>query len=41
MPRCTVGFWIFVPIVSFFVYPNKVQGALNDFWVSKGATPPA
>jgi len=35
------GLWLLIPIVGWFIYANKVQGALNDFWVSKGATPPA
>ncbi len=34
-----VGVWLFLPIIGYFIYLNKVQGALNDFWVSKGATP--
>jgi hypothetical protein len=31
------GFWIFLPIVGYFVWVIKVQGALNRFWASKGA----
>lgn len=31
--------WLFVPIYGLYRYFTKVQGALNDFWVSKGATP--
>jgi Domain of unknown function (DUF4234) len=30
------GFWVFFPYVGTFVWLAKVQGALNDFWVSKG-----
>jgi len=33
--------WLFVPIYGLWRYLNKVQGALNDFWMSKGAAPPA
>jgi Domain of unknown function (DUF4234) len=36
-----VGVWLFLPIVGYFIYMNKVQGALNDFWISKGAAPAA
>ena len=32
------GFWIFLPLVGYFVWVIKVQGALNRFWESKGAT---
>lgn len=38
--RGTTGFWIFLPIIGAFVWFFKVQGALNDFWVSKGAPAP-
>ena len=33
--------WLFVPIYGLWRYIHKVQGALNDFWVSKGAAPAA
>jgi len=33
------GFWMLLPLVGFIVYFVKVQGALNRFWESKGATP--
>jgi Domain of unknown function (DUF4234) len=36
-----VGVWLFLPIIGYFIYMNKVQGALNEFWISKGAAPPA
>lgn len=36
-----VGAWMFLPIVGLYIYLDKVQGALNDFWISKGAAPPA
>jgi hypothetical protein len=28
---------LFLPLVGYFVWTIKVQGALNDFWRSKGA----
>jgi hypothetical protein len=31
------GFWMFLPLIGYFVYVIKVQGALNRFWESKGA----
>ncbi len=31
------GLWFLLPIVGAFVWFFRVQGALNDFWVSKGA----
>ncbi|HSO96391.1 MAG TPA: DUF4234 domain-containing protein [Acidimicrobiia bacterium] len=34
-----VGLWLFLPIIGYFIYMGKVQGALNDYWVSKGAAP--
>jgi uncharacterized protein DUF4234 len=32
------GLWILLPIVGWFVWIVKVQGALNRYWESKGAT---
>ncbi|MFO7592324.1 MAG: DUF4234 domain-containing protein [Acidimicrobiia bacterium] len=32
------GFWVLLPILGFFIWLFKVQGRLNDFWESKGAT---
>jgi hypothetical protein len=32
------GLWNLLPYVGVFVYLAKVQGALNRFWESKGAT---
>ena len=29
------GFWLFLPLVGYFVWVIKVQGALNRFWASK------
>jgi Domain of unknown function (DUF4234) len=30
-----------IPFVNYFLFIPKVQDGLNDFWVSKGATPAA
>src|SRR5262245_4830641 len=32
------GFWMLIPLVGWFIWIVKVQGALNGFWESKGAT---
>jgi hypothetical protein len=32
------GLWLFLPLIGFFVWTAKVQGALNRYWKSKGAT---
>jgi hypothetical protein len=37
--RGTTGFWMLLPIVGAFVWFFKVQGALNSYWESHGATP--
>ena len=37
--RGTTGFWVFLPIVGWIVWFVKVQGALNRYWESKGASP--
>ena len=29
--------WLLIPIIGLFIYFPKVQGALNEYWVSKGA----
>ena len=31
------GFWMLLPLVGYFVWVVKVQGALSRFWTSKGA----
>ena len=31
------GLWLLLPLVGAFVWFIKVQGALNRFWISKGA----
>jgi len=33
--------WLLIPLVGLFFYFPKIQGALNDYWVSKGAQPVA
>jgi hypothetical protein len=33
------GLWFLLPIIGHFVWYIKVQHALNDFWLSKGAQP--
>ncbi len=35
------GLWFLLPIVGNIIWYLKVQGALNDFWLSKGARPAA
>jgi hypothetical protein len=32
------GLWNLIPIVGWIIYWFKVQGCLNEFWESKGAT---
>jgi Domain of unknown function (DUF4234) len=36
-----IGLWVLLPIVGMFIWYFKVQDALNDFWVSKGAPAPS
>jgi hypothetical protein len=31
------GFWIFLPLVGFFIWAIKTQNRLNEFWVAHGA----
>jgi hypothetical protein len=33
------GLWFLLPIVGAFIWYLKVQAAINDFWVRRGATP--
>jgi hypothetical protein len=33
------GLWLLLPIIGTIIYILRVQGALNDYWVSKGAAP--
>jgi len=32
-----VGLWVLLPLIGFIIWQSKVQNALNDYWVSKGA----
>ena len=32
------GFWVFLPLVGAIIWYLKVQAAINQFWVSQGAT---
>ena len=32
------GFWVLLPLIGLIIWVVKVQGALNRFWISKGAT---
>ncbi|MFN8188695.1 MAG: DUF4234 domain-containing protein [Gaiellales bacterium] len=34
------GLWVLLPLIGAFVWFIRVQGALNDFWQSKGAPAP-
>ena len=33
--------WLLVPLAGIYIFVNKAQTALNDYWVSKGAQPVA
>ena len=33
------GAWILLPLVGMLVFYLKIQPAINDFWVARGATP--
>lgn len=35
------GLWFLLPIIGAFVWFFKVQPAINEYWESKGAPPPA
>lgn len=35
----TIGLWFLLPIVGLFIWYFKVQEAINDFWVRRGAQP--
>ncbi len=37
--RAIWGLWFLLPIIGLFIWYFKVQNALNDFWLSKGAQP--
>jgi hypothetical protein len=36
--RGTTGLWILLPLIGSIVWFVKVQGQLNDYWRSQGAT---
>ena len=38
--RGVTGFWFLLPLIGHIVWFVKVQGALNRYWQSKGASPP-
>src|SRR3954463_1344784 len=38
--RGITGLWFILPVIGAIVWFVKVQGALNRYWESKGATPP-
>ncbi|HYU60275.1 MAG TPA: DUF4234 domain-containing protein [Solirubrobacterales bacterium] len=31
------GLWLLIPLAGIYIYVSKLQTALNDYWVSKGA----
>jgi hypothetical protein len=33
--------WLLVPLAGIYIYVQKMQNALNDYWMSKGAAPAA
>jgi len=33
------GLWVLLPLIGWIIWYVKVQRALNDFWLSKGAQP--
>jgi hypothetical protein len=36
----TIGLWFLLPIVGNFIWYFKVQEAINDFWIRRGAPAP-
>jgi hypothetical protein len=36
--RGTTGLWILLPLIGWIIWCVKVQGALNRYWQSKGAS---
>jgi len=34
-----MGLWFLLPIIGWIIWFVKVQGALNNFWEARGATP--
>jgi hypothetical protein len=39
--RARVGLWILLPVVGTFVWYFKLQRAINDFWMARGAPAPS
>lgn len=39
--RTIMGLWFLLPIIGNFVWYLRVQHAINDYWISKGAEQPA
>ena len=37
--RGIYGLWYFLPIIGWIIWFVQVQGALNRYWESKGASP--
>jgi Domain of unknown function (DUF4234) len=33
--------WLLIPLAGVYIYVNKMQNTLNDYWMSKGAAPAA
>jgi hypothetical protein len=33
------GLWLLLPLIGHIIWYVKIQGAANDFWLSKGAQP--
>ncbi|HEX9695077.1 MAG TPA: DUF4234 domain-containing protein [Actinomycetota bacterium] len=38
--KATAGFWFLLSIIGAFIWFPKMQGALNAYWISKGAPQP-
>ncbi len=34
------GWWVFLPLIGWFIWVAKVQGNLNRYWESHATTPP-
>lgn len=35
------GLWFLLPFFGYFIWYFRIQGALNDFWVARGAGQPS
>lgn len=38
--EATIGLWFLLPIIGNFIWYFKVQEAINDFWIRRGAPAP-